>query len=238
MSASAGFVDSGCYQRLHATFTSHITGSTASAASYAVYGIWPDAGRFAWAIASFLLGLMIGAWLRRVEHRYAIRSAFAAVLALEILLLALFIACAGHPDFPLAPLIFFAAAAMGMQTVTVNRVGRLRVYTTFHTASLSKFSESFVEYLFWVRDRTRGRFRNRIFPVLLVTPRREPIQHAAVSIGVWLAFAAGALAGIAAVPRWGSAALLPAMAPLAVAIAVDWKKPRAVGEKDPGTDME
>jgi uncharacterized membrane protein YoaK (UPF0700 family) len=238
MSASAGFVDSGCYQRLHGTFTSHITGSTSSAVSSFAHDMWPEAERFAWAVASFLLGLLIGAALRRVEHRHSIRSAFAAVLALEILLLALFIACAGRPTFPVAPLIFFAAAAMGMQTVTVNRVGRLRIYTTFHTGSLSKFSEAFMEYLFWVRDRTRGRWRKRFVRVLRVTPRREAMQHAAVNLGVWLTFAGGALAGIPAVDRWGSAALVLAMAPLAVAIVVDWRRPRAVGEKDPGTDMQ
>ena len=189
-------------------------------------------------MASFLCGLLIGAWLRRVERRFWIRSAFAAVLALEIVLLLLFIGCAGIPDFPVAALIFLAAAAMGMQTVTVNRVGSLRVYTTFHTGSLSKFAEAFMEYLFWARDLTRGRFRRRISPVLRVTGRQSPMQYAAVNIGVWLAFAAGALGGIRAVARWGSAALLLAMAPLAVAILVDLKKPRAVGEKDPGTDLE
>lgn len=238
MSATAGFVDAGCYQRLRHTYTSHITGATASAAANVMRAVWPDAARFAWAVISFVLGALIGTWLRRMEHRNSIRSAFAAVLALEVLLLALFIAGAGYPGFAVFALVFFAAAAMGMQTVTVNRVGKLRVYTTFHTGSLSKFSESLMEHLFWVRDRTRGRFRERIAPVLRVTPRREPVQHAAISIGVWIAFAAGALAGIPAMNRWGSISLLFAMAPLAAAILVDLTRPREVGEKDPGTDME
>ena len=238
MAASAGFIDAGSYQRLHETFTSHITGSTSSAVSSFVQVMPLEAERFAWAVASFLTGLLIGAWLRRVEYRHAIRSAFAAVLGLELLLLFLFVGCAVVPDFPVSALIFFAAAAMGMQTVTVNRVGQIRVYTTFHTGSLSKFSESFMEYLFWVRDRTRGRFRRRIVPVLRITPRRPAMQYAAVKLGVWLTFAGGGLAGVAAVHRWGLAALLLAMAPLAVAIVLDCIKPRAVGEKDPGTDME
>lgn len=41
MSASAGFVDAGCYQRLHRTYTSHITGATASAVSNTVHGTLP-----------------------------------------------------------------------------------------------------------------------------------------------------------------------------------------------------
>ena len=59
---------------------------------------------------------------------------------------------------PGALLIFLPAAAMGVQSVTVTRVGSLRVYTTYLTGSLSKFSEAVTEYLFWFRDRTRGAF--------------------------------------------------------------------------------
>ena len=238
MSFSAGLVDAGCYQRLRQTYTSHITGATASAASHAVAGMWADAARFAEAVAAFVLGLLIGATLRHVQRRQHIRSAFAAVLIVEITLLALFIAGSAQSWVSVGLLLFFAALAMGMQTVTVTRVGRLRIYTTFHTGSLSKFAEAAISYLFWAWDRTRGRFRGRLARVLRVTPRRETMQQALMSAGVWFAFLLGALAGVASVTAWGSAALVIAMLPLLWAVIVDWRKPAALGEKDPGTDME
>jgi len=73
-----------------------------------------------------------------------------------------FIACAGRPQVPIAPLIFFAAAAIGIETVTLTRVRRIRV-DAVHTGSVSKFSETVTAQLSWAWDRTRRRFRRRRF---------------------------------------------------------------------------
>ena len=230
MSWSAGFVDAGCYERLERTYTSHITGSTAGTAANLATGMWTDAARFGWAVASFVIGLLLGAWLRHVEHRQHIRSAFATVLAAEIVMLTLFIWWSGFASFPLGCLLFLAAAAMGMQTVTVTRVGKIRVYTTFHTGSLSKFSEAITGYLFWAWDRTRGRFWKRLARVLRVTPRHETMQQASITAGIWLAFLIGAVCGVAAVSTWGSIALAIAMAPLGYAIRVDLRRPAQLAD--------
>lgn len=64
------------------------------------------------------------------------------------------------------------------------------------------------------------------------------MRHAAVSIGVRLAFAVGALAGIPAMTRWRLLSLLIAMAPLAAAMVVDGKRPKDAGERGRGSDME
>jgi hypothetical protein len=50
----------------------------------------------------------------------------------------------------------------GSANVTVTSINGLRVYTTYLTGSLSKFSEAVVDYLFWLRDRTRGRLGARL----------------------------------------------------------------------------
>ncbi len=231
-------MDVGCYQKLHQTYTSHITGATASTASHLVLAMWPGAGRSALAIGSFILGLLISASLRHIERRKRIRSAFAVVLAIEIVLIGVFIACGAQAAFPIEPLIFFAACAMGMQTVTVTRVGKVRVYTTFHTGNASKFSEAMTSYLFWAWDRTRGRFRARLFRVLRVTARQETAQQTAVTAGVWIAFLAGAVSAAAAVGAWGLTALILPMFPLAAAILADWKAPSALGEKTCDTDPD
>lgn len=212
MAWCAGFVDAACYQRLARTFTSHMTGNTASLASRIVAGEWRDAGRFALAIASFVTGLLVSASLQHLERRKGIRSAFAAVLTLEILLLAAFIPLSGAPGTPLPVLIFLPAAAMGMQTVTVTRVGSLRVYTTYLTGSLAKFAEAVSAALFAGRD------------------WREPLYQAAVTAALWCAFLVGAVAGMAAESSWGSIGLLCPVIVLAGAIPIDLRRPRALGD--------
>lgn len=207
----AGFVDAACYQSLAHTYTSHITGNTASLSSHAVAAAWDDAGRFGLAIASFLAGLLLSAFLQQVEHREGIRSAFAAVLALEVLLLGGFIFLSARPA-PLALLLVLPAMAMGMQTVTVTRVGRLRVYTTYMTGNLSKFAEAAVACLFAEPD------------------RRESRRQAAVTFSLWFAFLAGCICGVAADNAYGSIALLAPMGILACCIPIDLRRPRALGD--------
>ena len=228
MAWAAGFVDSACYDQLRHIYTSHMTGNTASLASHILQADWRDAGRFAWALACFLFGLLVSAALTRAERRHGIRSAFAAALGLELALLGVFILIG--PSSNAALLIALPAAAMGVQTVTVTRVGSLRVYTTYLTGSLSKFAEALTEYLFWAWDRTKGRFHRRIGKVLRVTPRQEPAQLAALTAGLWGAFFTGAVAGAAGDYAWGRMALILPMALLAAAIAIDLTYPVALGE--------
>jgi uncharacterized membrane protein YoaK (UPF0700 family) len=64
-----------------------MTGDTASLATHLVRNGWYDASRFAWTIASFLIGLLLGASLTHAEQRQGIRSVFAAAISLEVALL-------------------------------------------------------------------------------------------------------------------------------------------------------
>lgn len=68
--------------------------------------------------------------------------------------------------------------------VTATPMNGLRVYTTYLTGSLSKFSEALVDYLFWFRDRTGGRLWTRFFKVLRISSRRRCIQHAGLTAGL------------------------------------------------------
>jgi uncharacterized membrane protein YoaK (UPF0700 family) len=212
MAWCAGFVDVACYYRLARTYTSHMTGTTASIAEGLGHGDWGDVGKFSCALLSFLAGLVLSATLQHVERRQGIRSAYAGVLAIEILLLAAFIPLSGIRGAPLPLLIFLPAAAMGMQTVTIRQVGRLRVYTTYLTGNLSKFSESVTACFFSDRDRA------------------ESFRHAAVTFGLWAAFLAGGWAGISTATAWGAIALLAPMAVLAACIALDLRLPKALGD--------
>jgi uncharacterized membrane protein YoaK (UPF0700 family) len=222
----AGFVDVGAFQRLSSTFTSHITGNTSHLGIGVVAGEWQAAGRAGWAVLCFVIGLMVSAALQHIERREGIRSAFSIVLGVEIVLLGVFIWFASSPSTPLLLLIFLPAAAMGMQTVTVTRSGSLRLYTTFHTANLSTCSETLTGYLFWAWDRLRGHFWHRCMWVLLLTPRQEDAQRAAVSLGLWMAFLAGAICGFASEKSWGPISILIPMALLAAIIPVDLRCPK------------
>ncbi|HWB86974.1 MAG TPA: YoaK family protein [Bryobacteraceae bacterium] len=230
MAWCAGFVDAACYLQLQRVYTSHMTGNTASLASRFLQGDWHEAARYGWAILCFLFGLLLGACLTHAERRNGIRSAFAAVLFLESVLLAAFIWFGRSTAAPVALLIFLPCAAMGMQTVTVTRVGSLRVYTTYLTGTLSKFAEAVAQYAFWLWDRTRGRFRTRIGKVLCVTLRYEPAQHAVLTAGLWFAFFAGAVLGARGDIQWGSIALVVPVGLLAITIVIDLRFPIALGE--------
>lgn len=233
MAWCAGFVDAGCYLRLHRTYTSHVTGDTAHLASRIANGQWHDAARFAWAIACFLIGLLISATLQHIERREGIRSAFALVLGLEALLLAIFIPLSAAAGVSILLLIFLPAAAMGMQTVTVTRVHHLRLYTTFLTGNLSEFVESITAYFFWAWDQTGGAFPARLFRMLRVTPRPETVRHAVVTVGIWTAFLIGAVCGVAGADGWGSVALAAPIAVLLGLAALDVRRPSSVGDKPP-----
>jgi uncharacterized membrane protein YoaK (UPF0700 family) len=101
--------------------------------------------------------------------------------------------------------------------VVIREVGGLNVYTTFVTGSLVKFAESLSEYLFWLRARTRGRFRSRILKVLRVSPRIDALQHASLTFGLWAIYLTGAVSGGFSILRW---ALLAMLAPFALLTAV------------------
>ena len=107
-----------------------------------------------------------------------------------------------QPALKFFVMVALLTIAMGLQNVSIRRVGGLNVYTTFVTGSLVKFAESDSEYLFWLRDRTHRRFRSRICKVLRVSPRQPPLQHAALTITLWIVYLTGGVCGDFATDRW------------------------------------
>ena len=205
MAWCAGFVDAVSYLGLH------MTGSTASMASNSLQGDWPDAIRYAWVLACFVAGLLISAALTISN------AAKAYVQHLQ-----------PHSRWKRR---FLPAAAMGIQTVTVTRVGSVRVYTTYVAASIAQLSEAVTEWFFWFRDRTKARFRKRVFKVLRLTFRQDSARRAVVTASLWIRFFIGAVCG-AAGDHFGRlpALALPVMG-LVLAIAIDFSWPAALGER-------
>jgi uncharacterized membrane protein YoaK (UPF0700 family) len=122
-------------------------------------------------------------------------------------------------------------SSFSIALLTVTRINGLRVYTTYLTGTLSKFSEAVVDYLFWFRDRTRRRIRTRFYKVLRLSPRQKSVQHAALTAGLWLGFFTGAVTGVVTEQRFAFFALYAPIAVLAVTIAVDVIRPVAAADE-------
>jgi len=114
-------------------------------------------------------------------------------------------------------MVALLAVPMGIQNVVIRKVGGINVYTTFVTGSLVKFAENLSQYLFWVRDRTRGRLRSRLPIVLRITPRLITFRRAALTLSLWVFYLGGAICGGFSVQRW---ALLAMIAPFALLTAI------------------
>ena len=232
MAACAGFVDVACFFRLAGIFGSFMTGNSSHFA-YNLSHRGSDPARYGWALASYALGLLFSASLEQVQRRNGIRSSFAAILFLECILLALYIRFSASPSSPLWLLIFLICFSLGMQTVTITHAGPIRVWTTFQTGNLANFAESLSAWLFWFRDRTRGRFRRRAWCALRLTPRQMPARHAAATAIVWSGYFSGAFAGGIGESAWGAISLWLPIATLAAIAALDLRRPRALGEPAP-----
>lgn len=221
MTWAAGFVDLAGYVSLYGLYTSNMTGNTVAMARHISELQWSGVVRRGWPILAFVFGLMLGAFIYEAEKRHKIQIPFPPAIALEALLIAIFIAAgigtgfkANIPPQPAAKffvMVALLAVPMGIQNVVIRKVGGINVYTTFVTGSLVKFAENLSQYLFWLRDRTHLRFRRRILKVLRVSPRTLAFQRAALTLGLWLAYTAGAVCGGFSIRRW---ALLGMIAPL------------------------
>jgi uncharacterized membrane protein YoaK (UPF0700 family) len=227
MSWAGGFVDLVGFISLYGLYTANMSGNTIAMARHVSALEWTGVVRRGWPILSFVFGLMLGAFIYEAEKRRKVKVPFPPAIGLEALLIAIFIAAAigtnFKADIPPQPagkffvMVALLAVAMGIQNVVIRNIGGMNVYTTFVTGSLVKFAESFSEYLFWLSDRTRGRLRSRLLMALRVSPRIVPLQHAALTLGLWIAYLAGAVCGGASVQRW---ALLGMLAPFGLLTAV------------------
>jgi uncharacterized membrane protein YoaK (UPF0700 family) len=204
-----------------------MTGNTVAMARHITRLEWAGVVRRGWPLVTFVFGLLLGAFIYESEKRRRIQVPFPPAIALEALMIGIFIIAGlgygNKPDIPPQPagkfflMVALLAIPMGVQNVVIRQVGGLNVYTTFVTGSLVKFAESFSQYLFWLRDHTRRRFRRRIVKALRISPRQIFVQHGALTLGLWMVYLAGAVCGGFALLRW---ALLAMAGPFAVLLVI------------------
>lgn len=223
----AGFVDASGWIIFDHLYTSHMTGNTSALARVVYLANGNQVDRYGWPVAAFVIGLLYSAFATRVARRRRFDSSFSIALVTEILLLGAVLIMG-----PLGLIsLSLTAAAMGVQTVTVTRINGLRVFSTYLSGSLAKFSESIADFAFWVRDRTRGRFAERFGKVCAVSYRQKTLQHAALTAGMWAGFFWGAYSGVGSELRAGDRALLVPIGILGIIVVIDVIWPVAAAEE-------
>lgn len=238
MSWAAGLVDALGWLAVYHVYTAHMTGNTTGFGIELFRQDWQSTILHAWPLIPFGLGLLFSAATTAAARRHGWHSSFSIALSTEFLLLIAFLALGsqyrtgGHQfGSGFYPLSSFLAAAMGIQTVTVTRVAGLRLYTTYLTGSLAKWSEAVALFAFWFYDRTRGRLRKRFWKTVRVSPRQKYARHAALTVGLWVSYFLGAVCGAIFEKRYGVFAIIGALIVLAVAIVIDLIAPVAAADE-------
>ena len=227
----AGVVDAVGYVLLFRLFIAHMSGNSAAMGAYFGQGEWGEAFYRAIPIPVFVLGVIAGAALNETASRRGVRSLFSLTLGLEAALLFLFMMwgegvirggkTSANLAWELYPLVALPAFAMGLQNAALRRVGGRIVPTTYVTGMLTDLAETGVEYLYWLRDRSRGAVGHRG----AAAPRQTSLKMMLLSSGIWLAFVIGAITGGYAQMRWELRSLLLPLSGLALIIALDWLRP-------------
>jgi uncharacterized membrane protein YoaK (UPF0700 family) len=222
----AGFIDAFGYIYLFDIYVAHMSGNTVAAARHLADLQWYGFVRHGWPIVTFIAGLLIGSVMYEAQISHP-RLPVASTLLVETLLVGGFIAASSGvrfvPTVPPPPAIrYFLIVAMltialGMQNVTLRKVGGLNVYTTFVTGSLVKFGESAASLMFWAHRRTRNRFGARAAKVARVAPRQQHFQHMMLTGGLFVCYLVGAYCGALTGLRYQLKAMFM---PLAILVAL------------------
>jgi uncharacterized membrane protein YoaK (UPF0700 family) len=221
---AAGCVDIVGYLAIYQIFTANMTGATVHLSRNVMQAHWPGAVPAACVLAAFMGGSVIGRIVIEIGSRTRVRSIASATLLLEVALIALVIPTAARsPKTPVLGLLAMLAAAMGLQTATLTRVGSLTVHTTFVTGMLNKLAQLISEGMFLSYDLRRGR------DVMAV--RQRTVRRAQFMFAIWVLYLIGAAAGTWMRSIWGLRSLLLPAGLVTVAIIADQIVPLAIEEE-------
>lgn len=223
----SGLVDIVGYLGVFHFFTAHLTGTTVQLGHAIVSRDTQDVLAATSIVAAFVGGSILGRALIEIASRRKIRRIASVTLAIEaILLIVVARAGAGIAPQPYGSLVLLAAA-MGIQTATLTGIGPLTVHTTFVTGMMNKVAQLSSHVAFRAYDLSHARAGDS---KARVEQDRE-LQMLALLIGVWLLYAAGAMAGSRSFVSWGLNALLVGSALIGVALVVDLIHPFSIEEE-------
>lgn len=224
---AAGCVDIIGFRSLYRTFTAHMTGLTVHLGEDITVANGWDAVVLGLTLAAFVFGSIVGRTIVEAGLREKVRSAAAAALSLEFLLLVAVGLGGTEPGWHV-PMILLLAGAMGVRTATLTRIGPLTVHTTFVTGMLNKLAQLISNALFLGYDQARGRDERSYL-------RPKVHRQALFMFSIWVLYLAGAVVGTATQSLWGVRSLfVPAAVVLCVTV-FDHINPMAIQEeKDQG----
>ncbi|HVO63886.1 MAG TPA: YoaK family protein [Terriglobales bacterium] len=236
---AAGIIDIIGYITVYHTFMAHMTGNTVHLGNKLALGDWSESAKAGCTILSFILGSVVGRAVIEAGARAHRRTVASFTLFTEALLVLGFAwlgrsvlhpgQSQGSPLSCVCGLLALLAAAMGLQTATLTRIGPLTVHTTFVTGMLNKFAQAISEWLFWVHDRWReeGSLRS----VWHASRQHAALRNANFVFSIWLMYMTGAVAGTWMNSRWSLRAMYIPVAILLLSIVVDQFRPLSVEEE-------
>lgn len=224
---AAGSVDIIGFLSLYRTFTAHMTGLTVHLGQDVAVANGRDSLVLGLTLAAFVCGSIVGRTIIEVGLREKLRSAAAAALTLEFLLLVA-VGLAGTRQDWHVPMILLLAGAMGAQTATLTRIGPLTVHTTFVTGMLNKLAQLLSNALFLTYDEARGRHeRSHLRP--------QVHRQTLFIFSIWVLYLTGAVVGTAIQSLWGVRSLFVPAGVVAAVTIFDQINPMAIQEeKDQG----
>lgn len=208
---------------------------------------------FAFLVTCFLLGAAVSGGMTETARRRGRVSKYILPIALEAILLSLVsIGIAFHHrgavDLMAAPFLLYcvtgmAAMAMGLQNATITKISGAVVRTTHLTGVLTDLGLESVQYLLWVRDRTRAAHplarQQRGRRIWRLSRRHASAQRIVLLASIYTSFLFGVVAGAIVYERWPLYSMLAPVGFLLWIIWVDWRKPIAdVKELDLTADPE
>ena len=217
----AGAVDIIGYISFGGIFSAHLTGDTVHMGQHLLDRQWSGALSAGVVILAFLVGSLIGRTAIEVGSRMKVRSIATATLLLECGLLSAVILFKSGSQFLLLGLL---AAAMGMQTATLTRVGPLTIHTTFVTGMVNKLAQLLSHAMFLAYDVFRES------PIALGS-RSRIMRSARFIFSIWFLYLLGAIAGTWARAQWKMHALLLPICLITVLILVDLISPLSIEEE-------
>jgi uncharacterized membrane protein YoaK (UPF0700 family) len=236
---AAGIVDIVGYLAVYHTFVAHMTGDTVHLGNKLAIADWNEAAKPAAVIVSFIIGSIIGRAVIEAGARKHRRTVASVTLLAEVVLIMVFTWLGepiAHPSQSqlislraVCGLLALLAAAMGLQTATLTRIGPLTVHTTFVTGMLNKFAQAVSEWLFWVHDELRG--KARLAAILRASRQHSAFQSAYFVFAIWISYMVGAVAGTWMNSHWSLRTMYIPAAILFLAVAVDQFRPLSIEEE-------
>lgn len=227
----SGYVDIVGFLAAYHLFSANMTGNTVHLGQDLMTGAWGEALLAFSVVAAFVGASITGRAIMEIAGRIRWRTVATVNLALEASLILAFALTAGNAAAasgkpPLSGnswLLLLLAAAMGLQTATITRIGSLTIHTTFVTGMLNKFSQQVSHLLFDLYDLGSGdqhesEMKGEVGQLLFVG-------------SIWVVYLVGATAGTVAHLRWGNLALYLPVGLLVISIGVDQVRPLSIEEE-------